>query len=139
MWIFKLIPVGGARVGARSFRLTLGCEYEKVVTVMNERCPEPMARFSDPRFSASADLLGPGVYVLESRGRIVHIAFTRCLLDRIAKHRELAHAGAPSWFPIRPIRFDRFYTLRCSADIAETIVAELTALHLPEPCDASPT
>lgn len=90
-------------------------------------------------FDDVTDLLGCGVYVLELRGRVVHVGYCRAGIERIAKHIELRNADVPSWFPIKGIRFDRVHFRRCASDVAETIVAELTAryLKLNEPSNAT--
>lgn len=91
-------------------------------------------------FEDQTNLIGPGVYILEREGKVVHVAWAPAVLERIAKHRELVSQDLPSWFPIRGIIFDRFHFRRCASDIGESIVAELISKHRPhlnEPSNAT--
>jgi hypothetical protein len=73
----------------------------------------------------ASSLLGSGIYVLWLRGRVVHVAWARNVLERVALHRQLAHQRAPKWMPTKPINFDRFEWQPCAEHEAEALLMRL--------------
>lgn len=72
-------------------------------------------------------MLGSGVYVLRQHGRPVYVGWAKCLLTMIAGHREYASLKAPSWFPIKGVRFDSFEFRPCPAHRADEELMRLKA------------
>lgn len=86
-----------------------------------------------PDFISLTPALRSGVYILVNRGRVVYIAGARkCVLDRVAKHRELAFNGAPFWLPLPPIRYDEVHFRPCAPHEIDALVESLREAYLPE-------
>lgn len=70
-------------------------------------------------------LLGPGVYVLWRAGKVVHIAWAKGMLQRVAQHKELVNQRVPSWFPIRPINYSQCAFWPCAEDRAGQVLEQV--------------
>jgi hypothetical protein len=75
------------------------------------------------------DCLGPGIYILWRRGRVVHIDKAKCVLTRVAEHRRLARTSTPDWLPIKGFVFDRFEVIKSHPDRIDAELAGVIAAH----------
>jgi len=74
---------------------------------------------------SATEMLGPGVYVLRFRGRVVHVGWAASVLEMVANHRRLWEDKVPSWFPIKGYRFDSVEWRKCPAHQSKAALAEL--------------
>lgn len=77
-------------------------------------------------------VLGPGVYVLWRQGKVVHVAWAKNVLERIATHRQLHGERIPSWVPVKGFRFDRVTWKPCPEHRSEQVLKQLREALLGE-------
>lgn len=81
-------------------------------------------------FEDGSGMLGPGVYVLLSRGRVVFVGKAKSILATVAKHREFVRQSVPSWFPVQGIQFDEVLWKTSHPDRIDAEVTKLRRIHM---------
>lgn len=76
-----------------------------------------------------SDLLGPGIYVLSRRGRVVFVGKAKSVLAMVAKHREFAKNSMPEWFPVPGVVFDQIEWKPSHPDRIDAELNYLRELH----------
>lgn len=84
-------------------------------------------------------ILGSGVYALTERSRVVYIGKAKCVLSRVARHRELQNRAAkgqkiPAWLPpsAKGMRFDGVHVFPCRVDQMGELEAKLIETYRPQ-------
>lgn len=75
-----------------------------------------------------------GVYALVSKGRVIYIGKSRCMLVRIYSHRNAKSkkGSLPSWFPIKGITFDEVHVHPCHPDSIDRVEFDMINLYKPK-------
>lgn len=85
---------------------------------------------STPLTTDVSRLLGPGVFLLSLRGRVIYIGKAYRLIDAIAIHsKRSTRLDVPSF--IRTFRFDAVEIIPCDTSRATDLHRALLALHNP--------
>jgi hypothetical protein len=87
----------------------------------------PEGQFRHEGLAEVSAMLGPGVYVLWRGHRVVKIAWTKAVLERVAAHRNLAGQKSYSWMPIKGIQFDRVAFWPCAEDRINEVMGKVRA------------
>lgn len=85
-------------------------------------------------FTNISEALRSGIYALLSKGKVIYIGKSKCMLVRIYSHRNAkSKKGAlPSWFPIRGITFDEVHVRHCHPDAIDRLEFDMINLYKPK-------
>lgn len=75
-----------------------------------------------------------GVYALISRGEVVYVGKSKCMLVRIYSHRNAKRKSGtlPSWFPVKGIAFDEVHIQPCHPDHIDTLESTIINRYKPK-------
>lgn len=84
-------------------------------------------------FMEISEALKCGVYVLVSRGAVVYVGKSKCMLVRIYSHRNAKskRGTLPSWFPVKGIAFDEIHICPCHPDLIDKLEYDMINRYKP--------
>lgn len=82
-------------------------------------------------FQEVSEVLASGVYALVSKGEVVYVGKSKCMLTRVYSHRSLRSRRAPSWMPIKGIQFDQVFVLPVHVDRLDAVEREMINRYKP--------
>ena len=85
-------------------------------------------------FTNISESLKCGIYALCSKGKVIYIGKSKCMLVRIYSHRNAKSkkGSLPSWFPIKGITFDEVHVRLCHPDQIDQLEFDMINLYKPK-------
>ena len=85
-------------------------------------------------FTNISESLKCGIYALCSKGKVIYIGKSKCMLVRIYSHRNAKSKknALPSWFPIKGISFDEVHVQQCHPDRLDAVEFDMINLYKPK-------
>lgn len=80
-----------------------------------------------------SEALKCGVYALVSKGEVVYVGKSKCMLVRIYSHRNARAKSKtlPSWFPVKGIAFDEIHVQPCHPDRLDQLEFDMINRYKP--------